>query len=216
MSMRMKCPVCGYLTIEEKWDICPVCFWEYEGDNETEESGANHGLTIAKARENYKWFGACEPSMIPNVRPPFESEVPEGEDFSEAERVTWDIYLKPFFKSIIEQDRCAVVICNLSDEIIYMNPAAKARYAKHGDLIGKSIMDCHNERSCEMIAKVRDWFAKSPDNNMIYTFHNEKQNKDVYMVALRDKDGRLIGYYEKHEFRDPETMNRYAFNEENE
>ena len=40
---------------------------------------------------------------------------------------------------------------------------------------------------------------------------NEKQNKDVYMVALRDADGTLIGYYEKHEFRSPETMERYAF-----
>lgn len=31
------------------------------------------------------------------------------------------------------------------------------------------------------------------------------------MVALRDADGTLIGYYEKHEFRSPETMERYAF-----
>ena len=29
--------------------------------------------------------------------------------------------------------------------------------------------------------------------------------------ALRDEDGTLIGYYEKHEFRSPETMERYAF-----
>ena len=45
----------------------------------------------------------------------------------------------------------------------------------------------------------------------IYTYHNEKQNKDVYMVALRDEDGTLIGYYEKHEYRDPETLPRYDF-----
>ena len=42
----------------------------------------------------------------------------------------------------------------------------------------------------------------------MYTFHNEKQNKDVYMVALRDS-GKLIGYYEKHEYRDRETMKMY-------
>jgi len=212
--MSMKCPVCGYLTIEDKWDICSVCFWEYEGDNEAEKSGANHGLTIAEARENFALLGACEPSMIKNVRPPFESEVPEGEEFGNAEKDAWRAYLNPFFRSIVEQDRCSIVICNTHDEIVYMNPAAKRNYAKHGDLIGKSIMECHNERSCEMIAKVREWFAESPDNNIMFTFHNEKQNKDVYMVALRDKDGQLIGYYEKHEFRDPETMKRYAFDEE--
>ena len=32
--------------------------------------------------------------------------------------------ISKYFKSIIEQDRCAVVICNLENEIIYMNPTA--------------------------------------------------------------------------------------------
>ena len=32
--------------------------------------------------------------------------------------------LSTYFKSILEQDRAAVVICNLQHEIIYMNPAA--------------------------------------------------------------------------------------------
>ena len=34
------------------------------------------------------------------------------------------------------------------------------------------------------------------------------QNKDVYMVALRDA-GKLIGYYEKHEYRNAEMMKLY-------
>lgn len=34
-------------------------------------------------------------------------------------------------------------------------------------------------------------------------------NKDVYMVAIRDNDGELIAYYEKHEYRDKETMKMY-------
>ena len=53
------------------------------------------------------------------------------------------------------------------------------------------------------------WFAKSEENNLIYTSHNEKQNKDVYMVALRDADKKLIGYYEKHEYRNKENMEKY-------
>lgn len=121
--------------------------------------------------------------------------------------------LSKYFKSIMEQDRCAVVICNLEDEIIYMNPSAVARYAKWGGqaLIGKSIFDCHNPKSAEMIKKIVLWFAKSRDNNILYTTHNEKENKDVYMVALRDEDGTLIGYYEKHEYRNLETAKPYDF-----
>ncbi len=37
----------------------------------------------------------------------------------------------------------------------------------------------------------------------------EKQQKDIYMIALRAEDGHLIGYYEKHEFRNRETMPFY-------
>jgi PAS domain-containing protein len=87
------------------------------------------------------------------------------------------------YKSVLDQDRAAVVICNLKHEIIYMNPSAIEHYEKWGGekRIGANLLDCHNE----------------------------EQQKDVYMVALRDDAGKLIGYYEKHEFRNPETMKLY-------
>lgn len=117
-------------------------------------------------------------------------------------------YLDAFFKSIVEQDRCAVVICDLDDIIIYMNPAARERYKKHGNIIGKSIMDCHNEQSRAKIREVVGWFRQSAENNIVFTYHNPKENKDVYMVALRGENKELIGYYEKHEYRNPEAVVR--------
>lgn len=121
--------------------------------------------------------------------------------------------LSTYFRSIIEQDKCSVVICNLEHEIIYMNPAAIAKYQKSaGDkLIGTSLLNCHNDRSCELIKKVIAWFEESTEHNIIYTFHNTKENRDVYMVALRDENGTLIGYYEKHEYRNAETDTFYNF-----
>ena len=118
-----------------------------------------------------------------------------------------------FFKSVIDQDRCAVVLCNLEHEIIYMNPAAVKNYEKRGgkELIGTSLLDCHNSESVRKIKEVVNWFGLSTYNNIVYTYYNEKQNKDVYMVALRD-GGKLIGYYEKHEFRNKETRNMYEMN----
>ena len=115
------------------------------------------------------------------------------------------------YKSVLEADRAAVVICDPEHIIVYMNPAAEERYEKWGgkDLLGKSLLDCHNEKSREMILRVVDWFMASPDHNLVYTFYNPKENKDVYMVALRDNERRLIGYYEKHEYRDRETMKMY-------
>lgn len=119
--------------------------------------------------------------------------------------------LAPYLKSIVEQDRCAVVICDLNNVIIYMNKTARERYKKHGELVGTSIFDCHNAESNAKIREVVEWFAKSPDNNLVFTYHNDRENKDVYMVALRAENGELIGYYEKHEFRNPETMKLYDF-----
>ena len=119
--------------------------------------------------------------------------------------------LSVYFKSIIDSDTAPVVICSNDDEIVYMNPAAVKWYAKRGGekLLGSSLCACHNEKSNRMIAMVKQWFSKSPDNNRMFTFHNQKENKDVYMIALRDSDGTLIGYYEKHEYRTSETVEPY-------
>jgi PAS domain-containing protein len=119
--------------------------------------------------------------------------------------------LNEVYKSVLEADTAAVVICDLDHKIIYMNPAAVKRYEKWGgaNLLGKSLLNCHNEESRKTINKVLDYFKTSIDHNIVYTFHNEKENKDVYMVALRNGAGELIAYYEKHEYRNRETMKMY-------
>ena len=121
------------------------------------------------------------------------------------------IDLNEVYKSVLEVDKAAVVICDLNHVIIYMNPAAISRYEKWGgeNLMGQSLLNCHNDKSREMIIKVLEWFKASKDNNIIYTSYNEKENKDVYVVALRNKSGELIAYYEKHEYRNRETMKMY-------
>lgn len=115
--------------------------------------------------------------------------------------------MEKFFKSILEQDKAPIVVCDIQSTVVYMNKAAIARYKR--DLTGKSIKSCHPAAANEKIDQVIDWFVKSPQNNIVYTFRNDKENKDVYMVALRDDEGALIGYYEKHEYRDRETAVLY-------
>lgn len=112
-----------------------------------------------------------------------------------------------FFKSVLEQDTAPVVICDLKHTVVYMNPASINRY--HVDLTGKSIKNCHNTQSNEKIDEVVAWFNKSEENNIVFTSRNDKENKDVYMVALRNDSGKLIGYYEKHEYRTNEATKLY-------
>ena len=115
--------------------------------------------------------------------------------------------LSTFFKSVLEQDMAPVVICDLEHTVVYMNPSAISRY--HIDLTGKSIKKCHNTQSNEKIDEVVAWFSKNSKNNIVFTSRNDEENKDVYMVALRNDSGELIGYYEKHEYRTNETTKLY-------
>ena len=116
--------------------------------------------------------------------------------------------LQKFFRSVMESDYAPIVICDLEHTVVYMNSSSIALY--HTDITGKSIKQCHNADSNIKIDQVLSWFFKSKDNNRVHTFYSEKENKDVYMVALRDETGTLIGYYEKHEFRNKETAKSYA------
>ena len=118
--------------------------------------------------------------------------------------------INSFFKSIIDSDTAPIVICDLEHTVVYMNPASVARYKV--DITGKSIKQCHNTDSNAKIDRVVAWFKECKDNNIVYTSRNDKENKDVYMVALRDSNGTLIGYYEKHEYRNQETAKLYKIN----
>lgn len=121
--------------------------------------------------------------------------------------------MEKFYKSVLELDRFPVVLCNPEHTILYMNPAAKKAYAEDGGaaLLGSNVLDCHPEYAKERLLKVVEWFKVSPKNNMVFTVHSSTSNKDIYMVALRDEGGNLIGYYERHESRDLETAKAYDF-----
>jgi DUF438 domain-containing protein len=115
--------------------------------------------------------------------------------------------MEQLFKSILDQDKAPIVVCDMQSTVVYMNPSAIARYKR--DLTGRNLKSCHPASANEKIERVLEWFKNSRDNNIVYTFRNDEENKDVYMVALRDSKGNLIGYYEKHEYRNRETAKLY-------
>jgi hypothetical protein len=64
------CPCCGYLTIQDDWDVCPVCYWENDPLQlrEPDMPGGANQVSLREAQSNFEQFGACEESMIPYVR----------------------------------------------------------------------------------------------------------------------------------------------------
>jgi len=79
---KYACPCCGYLTLDERGgdEICPVCFWEDDGqddeDADTVRGGPNRRLSLTQARSNFRECGASEARRLKNVRPPHEEEKP--------------------------------------------------------------------------------------------------------------------------------------------
>ena len=115
--------------------------------------------------------------------------------------------LNKYFKSIIDQAEEPIVICDLDFKILYMNSVAVENY--HQDLTGKSLKDCHNQESNQKMEQILEWFKKDVKNNKVYTYHSTKSNRDTYIVALRDENQKLIGFYERHISRNVETGIKY-------
>jgi hypothetical protein len=76
------CPCCGFVTLDERggYDICPVCFWEDDGqddhDTDVVQGGPNGELSLSAGRANFRRIGACEERMLPHVRNPLPNEIP--------------------------------------------------------------------------------------------------------------------------------------------
>ena len=88
-----------------------------------------------------------------------------------------------------------VVFVDTAHLIRYMNMPARRHYAKWGDVIGKSIFHCHSSTSREIIESAYHGLTDGRKEVLIVNSHKHR----VYMRAVRDEDGTLIGYYERYD-----------------
>jgi DUF438 domain-containing protein len=88
-----------------------------------------------------------------------------------------------------------VVFADTDHIIRYMNLPAKKHYAKWGEVLGKSIFECHNEKSCQAIRDICERFNDGETEVMI----SDSAKHRVYMRAVRDENNDLLGYYERYE-----------------
>ena len=78
------CPCCCFITVTERSadEICPVCFWEDDGqdDHDPDEvrGGPDRALSLAVARANFQAMGACDERCAHLVRPPLPTELPQS------------------------------------------------------------------------------------------------------------------------------------------
>ena len=100
-----------------------------------------------------------------------------------------------FLRAVIDSVPDPVLVANLEHTIVFMNRAAASCYPMGEALLGTSLLDCHSEQSNKIILEVLDALQAGEEERLITD--NEKHR--IFMRAVRDVDGELIGYYERYE-----------------
>ena len=67
------CPCCGYATLSESsaWEICKICFWEDDGQDDpkaNENWGGPNKVSLYEGRKNFLAYGASDPKHMEHVR----------------------------------------------------------------------------------------------------------------------------------------------------
>ena len=98
--------------------------------------------------------------------------------------------------AILDAYAYEIVFADRNHIVRYMNAVAKRRYTGRVN-IGASLFNCHNENSRIKI----EAFLKRADEgeNEMYELYNSKTGEREFFVPVRNKDGHVIGYFERHE-----------------
>ena len=96
--------------------------------------------------------------------------------------------------AILDSLKSPIMFVDTGHAILYMNKAAVAHFDRGKALLGTSLLDCHNENSCEIILETLEAMRRGQDERLITD--NEKHR--IYMRAVRDASGSVIGYYERY------------------
>lgn len=105
---------------------------------------------------------------------------------------------------MIEADLMAAILDSLKDPLLladtshtirYMNKRATTFYEQGTSLLGRSLLDCHNQRSQQMMIDILAAMQAGEEERLI----TDNDEHRIYMCAVRAPDGRLLGYYERYE-----------------
>jgi len=114
---------------------------------------------------------------------------------------------------LIDATLMAAILDSLKDPLLfadtehitrYMNKAAIAYYSEGESLLGRSLLDCHNEQSQQQIIEILAAMQAGEEERLI----TDNEEHRIYMRAVRGADGQVLGYYERYEPPAKGTMDR--------
>jgi len=100
-----------------------------------------------------------------------------------------------FYESLLNSIKDPILVADVNHNVQYMNKAAIEHYEEGGKLLGSNLFLCHNEESQKMMINILAEIQNGLEEKLITD--NEKWR--VFMRAVRDGKGKLIGYFERYE-----------------
>jgi DUF438 domain-containing protein len=96
--------------------------------------------------------------------------------------------------AILDSLKDPVMFVDTDHMIRYMNKAAIAHFEDGESLLGTSLLDCHNQRSCEIIKQTLAAMRRGEEERLI----TDNAKHRIYMRAVRNAAGEVMGYYERY------------------
>jgi len=102
---------------------------------------------------------------------------------------------KSFFQSLLNSIKDPILVADTNHIVQYMNKAAIAHYSEGEKLLKTNLLKCHNEESQKMMIEILAKMQNGLEEKLITD--NEKYR--IFMRAVIDEKGKLLGYFERYE-----------------
>jgi PAS domain-containing protein len=103
---------------------------------------------------------------------------------------------KSHMAAILESLKAPILFADTEHVTRYMNRAAIEHYEGGEDLIGRSLLECHNEESQAMMKEILHLMIHEDLEERAIS---EEESHKIFMRVVRDADGSVLGYYERYE-----------------
>ncbi len=102
---------------------------------------------------------------------------------------------KSFYVSLLNSIKDPILFADTNHIVQYMNKAGIEYYEEGEDLLKSNLLKCHNEESQKMMVEILAEMQTGLEEKIITD--NEKYR--IFMRAVRDEKGNLLGYFERYE-----------------
>ena len=101
---------------------------------------------------------------------------------------------KKLLTAILDSLQDPILMADTRHLVRYLNKAAVQFYEGGENLIGTSLLECHNERSQQMMVRILAEMHEGLTEELI----TDDEEHQIYMRVVRGPDGEVLGYYERY------------------